>query len=430
MAGCEQTFQYRVIKDGRVEAICEGSALEDNTAIKSNSKYDTDFNIFRFVMAAERQHRKEKEIIEAAANALNNHLRIRKALGLDNQPVRSFDDNPLFQKKLMPKGEILDVHDSKNRLLWYIEYATIAVESIANVLQSSLVCKYQFWQFEYMLRRVMEQERKTGRLSSIRHIIDMTGYEINPFTMVFVTNGTLAYYSQLFHYENYPELVTPIEIVNIAKWIHLPYKIAKAMMPAGFSDKFRLHDSNFLEALIEDIDLECIPTTLGGKNESIACLGASKPSQSEHWTADEEVLNHLESFHIPARHHRHIAIEIHEPNTLSWYFRTDGDIFFGVFFEETCASKKDKELDLNSMEMVYPWLKLSAKLVHENDSITCERIGRYHIVFCNKHSWLSRRKIDICMQVTDVNGNSKQLHSNGLLSHAPAQVKHLVRQND
>ncbi|EPB71247.1 hypothetical protein ANCCEY_09668 [Ancylostoma ceylanicum] len=264
----------------------------------------------------------------------------------------------------MPKGEILDVHDSKNRLLWYIEYATIAVESIANVLQSSLVCKYQFWQFEYMLRRVMEQERKTGRLSSIRHIIDMTGYEINPFTMVFVTNGTLAYYSQLFHYENYPELVTPIEIVNIAKWIHLPYKIAKAMMPAGFSDKFRLHDSNFLEALIEDIDLECIPTTLGGKNE------------------------------------------------------------------ETCASKKDKELDLNSMEMVYPWLKLSAKLVHENDSITCERIGRYHIVFCNKHSWLSRRKIDICMQVTDVNGNSKQLHSNGLLSHAPAQVKHLVRQND
>ncbi|KIH69531.1 hypothetical protein ANCDUO_00115 [Ancylostoma duodenale] len=45
--------------------------------------YDTDFNIFRFVMAAERQHRKEKEIIEAAANALNNHLRIRKALDLD-----------------------------------------------------------------------------------------------------------------------------------------------------------------------------------------------------------------------------------------------------------------------------------------------------------------------------------------------------------
>ncbi|VDM74281.1 unnamed protein product [Strongylus vulgaris] len=185
----------------------------------------------------------------------------------DSESVRTFDENPIFQKRLMPKGEILDVTDNKNRLLWYIEYATIAVEELACALQSSQVCKYQFWQFEYMLRRVMEQERKTGRLSSIRHIIDMTGYEINPFTMVFVTNGTLAYYSQLFHYENYPELVTPIDIVNIAKWIHVPYKLAKAMMPAGFSDRFRLHDNNFLKELTEDIGLEHIPTTLGGKDD-------------------------------------------------------------------------------------------------------------------------------------------------------------------
>ncbi|KHJ94532.1 hypothetical protein OESDEN_05532 [Oesophagostomum dentatum] len=119
--------------------------------------YDTDYNIYRFVMSAERAHRKEKDIIEAASNALNNHLRIRKALDLDYQPVKTLDENPIFQKRLMPKGDILDVPDKKNRLLWYIEYATIAVENIATALQSSLLCKYQFWQFEYMLRRVMEQ---------------------------------------------------------------------------------------------------------------------------------------------------------------------------------------------------------------------------------------------------------------------------------
>ncbi|PIO56892.1 hypothetical protein TELCIR_21707 [Teladorsagia circumcincta] len=104
----------------------------------------------------------------------------------------------------------------------------------------------------------------------------MTGYEINPFTMVFVSSGTLAYYSQLFHYENYPELVNPVDIVNIARWIHVPYKIAKTMMPAGFSDKFRLHDSNFLKALTEEIDLNHIPTTLGGCHEGITCIGAER----------------------------------------------------------------------------------------------------------------------------------------------------------
>lgn len=56
-------------------------------------------------------------------------------------------------------------------------------------------------------------------------------------------------------------------MVNIAKWIHFPYKLVRAMMPTGFSDRFRLHDSNFLPALLKDISIEDIPTTLGGKNE-------------------------------------------------------------------------------------------------------------------------------------------------------------------
>ena len=62
--------------------------------------------------------------------------------------------------------------------------------------------------------------------------------------------------------------VTPIEMVNIAKWIHLPYKIARAMMPAGFSDRFRLHDGNFLPLLQKEINIDDIPTSLGGKNEA------------------------------------------------------------------------------------------------------------------------------------------------------------------
>ncbi|KAK5972933.1 CRAL/TRIO domain-containing protein [Trichostrongylus colubriformis] len=199
---------------------------------------------------------------------------------------------------------------------------------------SPTACKYQFWQFEYMLRKVMAQEEKTGRLSAIRHIVDMTGYEINPFTMMFVSSGALSYYSQLFHYENYPELVTPTDIVNIAKWIHVPYKIAKAMMPAGFSDKFRLHDNNFLKALTEDIDVNHIPTTLGGNHEGISCIGAEKVPPCDYWTPeDPELLNHLEHLHIPAKKSRHLTFDIVEPKTLRWYFRTDGDIYFGVFFE-------------------------------------------------------------------------------------------------
>jgi hypothetical protein len=99
----------------------------------------------------------------------------------------------------------------------------------------------------------------------------MNNYEINPFTMLFVSSGTLSYYSQLFHYENYPELVNPIEMVNIAKWIHVPYKLIKTMMPAGFSERFRLHDGHFLPTLTSEINIEHIPTSLGGKDPVRFC---------------------------------------------------------------------------------------------------------------------------------------------------------------
>lgn len=60
--------------------------------------------------------------------------------------------------------------------------------------------------------------------------------------------------------------VTPVDMVNIAKWIHVPYKIAKAMMPTGFSEKFRLHDRHFIETLTEDINIDDIPVSLGGND--------------------------------------------------------------------------------------------------------------------------------------------------------------------
>ncbi|CAI2355910.1 unnamed protein product [Caenorhabditis sp. 36 PRJEB53466] len=386
--------------------------------------FNTDFNIYRFIMAAERVHRKERDVIKYAALALNNHLRYRKALNLDVEHIPSFDDNPIFQKKLMPRGEILEKTDSQNRLLWYIEYATITVESIAHSIRSSEACKFQFLQFEYMLRKVMEQEERTGKLSSLRHIVNMDGYEINPFTMVFVTSGTLAYYSQLFHFENYPELVTPVDMVNIAKWIHVPYKIAKAMMPSGFTDKFRLHDRHFIETLQDEININDIPVSLGGNDETIKFVDAIKIDPNNYWRVDNaDLIDALEGFHVGARKNRNVVLNITKCVDLKWYFCTDGDIYFGIFFEGDATNNNEEEPNLEKMEMVYPWLKITAKLVHEIDGINLNRPGRYHIVFCNKHSWIHRRAVQFYAQLHDDTENSyKRLYTDGTMSSADQMI--------
>uniref|UniRef100_A0A1I8EBJ3 CRAL-TRIO domain-containing protein n=1 Tax=Wuchereria bancrofti TaxID=6293 RepID=A0A1I8EBJ3_WUCBA len=366
--------------------------LKINQAIHPN--FDNDFNIYRFVLACERVLKKKKDVVDTAVKVLNNHLRIRKAFNLDNLPDLPFPENPMYSLKLFPMGNILNVTDNHNRLLWYVEYKTVNVE-----------------------------EQKTGRLSGLRHIIDLNGYEINPFTMIFATNGNLAYFSQLLHFDNYPELVSPVEMVNTSKWIHLPYKIARTMMPDSFIERFRLHNENFLPNLLKEIKIEDIPATLGGKNEEIQCQPAEQEQRVKPKSLESP--SNLETITILPGKRRQIYVDIKEKgNKLQWYFTTDSDISFGVFYEPPhqilssneaiTGMRQGQEINTDELEMVYPWLKLSAKLVPEVDSIECTTPGRYWIIICNKSSWMRRKTVNLVIQlVYKDSGYAKQCHSDG-----------------
>jgi hypothetical protein len=54
-----------------------------------------------------------------------------------------------------------------------------------------------------------------------------------------------------------------------------------------------------------------------------------------------EIVDALETLHISARRLKFFRVDIdHVPKILSWYFTTDGDVYFGVFFE--VSSQQDK----------------------------------------------------------------------------------------
>uniref|UniRef100_A0A914P5Z0 CRAL-TRIO domain-containing protein n=1 Tax=Panagrolaimus davidi TaxID=227884 RepID=A0A914P5Z0_9BILA len=343
--------------------------------------FNTDFNIYRFVLNAERQYSKTKDIIEAAAKGVNNHLRLRKCLHLDEMEDVPFSKNPIFVNRYLPQGEIRKETDIQGRPLWFVEYATITIEGIAHSIRSSAAIRYQFWQFEHMLRHVMKQEEQTGKLSSLRHIVDLTGYEINPFMMIFVSSGTLSYYSNLLHYENFPELVYPVEIVNVTKWVHMPYKLVKTMMPAGFTDRFRLYDNQFLDTLGKEMSIEDIPESLGGKNKEIKCIPAVHIAQEDYWKPPSDLLlTLLEPFHVSAKKQKFFKIEIPE-------------------------NQQRKTLKTETKEMVLPFVKITAKFVHEFDYLDLEKPGSYYLLFCNRHSWLHRRNLDALIQVSNVDGS-------------------------
>lgn len=78
------------------------------------------------------------------------------------------------------------------------------------------------------------------------------------------------------------------------------------------------------------------------------------------------------------------------------------------------GKRQEQEIDTNELEMVYPWLKLSAKLVPEVDSIECTTPGRYWIIICNKSSWIRQKTVNLVIQlVYKDTGYAKRCHSDG-----------------
>jgi hypothetical protein len=55
----------------------------------------------------------------------------------------------------------------------------------------------------------------------------------------------------------------------------------------------------------------------------------------------------------------------------------------------------------------YPMFKLTAKLHHEWDAVECTKSGVYFLVFCNKHSWLNGKTVNIAVQLRGSGASSQ-----------------------
>jgi hypothetical protein len=76
-----------------------------------------------------------------------------------------------------------------------------------------------------------------------------------------------------------------------------------------------------------------------------------------------EIVESLETLHISARRLKFFRVDVdHVPKTLSWYFTTDGDIYFGIFYE---VSYSNNLREINS--------DLAPRCATQNWRQTCKR---------------------------------------------------------
>lgn len=371
--------------------------------------YDTDFNLYRWVLNADRMSRRQGNV-DLAEKTLKRHLRFRKALKLDEKPVPPLDENPMFIERYQSKP-VLHYLPSNNCYLAWMDYSTFDTVGILHKLTTTEMLLYSFWFYENLLEAVNDREAQTGYRSGIYLLMDVKGYEMNPWTIMFASNGTLAQLIQVFAYENYPEVVFPYSVINLPNWLLWPIKVIRAGMPKDFNERFLLFDGRYEDALLTHMTAEELPKPLGGRNP---CSEAIQPVPSrrilpteyyQHKASNDPHKSQLAHLQVHAGQRKFIPFRCSSGSTLAWFFTTDGEINFGVYYKhyrdgENLSSLPSSDEDvLEKLEMVQPHFRIGAKLVPERCSIECEENGVYYFVFCNKRSWFYKRNVYLRIEV-------------------------------
>lgn len=135
-------------------------------------------------------------------------------------------------------------------------------------------------------------------------------------------------------------------------------------------------------------------------------------SPEDYWQPpSEDILSQLEILYIYARKQKVIKVEVVKNSlkrTLSWYFKNDGDIYFGIFYDSDSKENCKDEIDLDSKVMVYPMFKILGNLVHEFDFLDLKNFGTYYLVFCNKHCWFHRRTVEVMVELSLSDGSESE----------------------
>ncbi|KRZ85423.1 Pre-mRNA-splicing factor 38B [Trichinella sp. T8] len=389
------------LEAGKLELVAE---LRQRLGSILPARYDTEFNLARWLTSADKVSR-SKGNVDLAEKNLRHHLKFRQALNLNDDQLPTWDENPIYKHQLLPKGHFEWIA-SGHFFLWWVDYSTLDMSALLYTQKSTDVLVYHFWKYEQMLRMVNEREAATGHQCTVYAVIDLRQWPFNPLTLLFVNDGQMSYYANLFHYEHYPDLVQPINLINAPTWISLPYRLVKSTMPKDFGDRFRVLNHNYMATLLEELPTEVVPESMGGTNKARQNFETipSKyplPGSCEHRIEVKRLADEAHHFHVNARRRHLIPVECQAGWTLQWRFTTDSALMFGIFFKPASGEQKlpTKPIDLDKLEMVYPLLRFAAKFVPESGQLKCSTSGTYYLAFCNKSSWWSRRHIHLELHV-------------------------------
>jgi len=225
---------------------------------------------------------------------------------------------------------------------------------------------WNIWRIEEMEKLRRKKEKETGQSAGTTMIVCMqnTGWaHVSPATMENFKEA--ASVNKL----NYPETLRKSFIVNAPSFMSMIWNMISPWLDPSTQDKTSIHGSNFLEFLLEVIDLDALPQNLGGTGKLLPPGGIYQPFGKH----PEAITVEISAGRVFQK-----DIEIKEKTKLEWEFKTENfDIGFAVYKIENGVKKE-----------IFKWLRL-----YSNSGEYEAEPGQYAILFDNKYSWTKKKTV-------------------------------------
>ncbi|CAL1279009.1 unnamed protein product [Larinioides sclopetarius] len=331
-------------------------------------------------------------LVEAEA-MLRKHISWRKQFQIDN--ILTDYKPPEVLLEYIASSFIC--FDKEGNIVRIQDWGRLDAKGLCNVITKTEMIKFCVYLIEKDKAAVL---RRGG---NFRKPIFYAIYDFEDFTYakaVHLTSVQYLIYGLKTFFDNYPELVKFITVINAPLCFAWFYNAVKSIFPSTVAQKMRIYGTEgWKQALLKDIDADDLPAYLGGNKtdpdgsplcETFIQRGKPLPKRYYKQNGGKRLIlgPDAETCRVMPFSKKEITLEVKEENSfLEWEFEiTQGDINFSLRFMGEISD------NFEAMELI-PEQRIDTCLEAEKGCFKCEKQGNYTIIFDNSYSWFHSKEV-------------------------------------
>ncbi|CAI4232248.1 unnamed protein product [Auanema sp. JU1783] len=335
----------------------------------SNEPYcDHAYNVHRWITAWQDETK--------AAENLQRHLHIRKIMPLPPDE----DSVSKLMEEYAPITILGKNRKDDNKILLLEQSGRIDISGLVENIQLSSFMRTKFRMMQRLQEKVEEEEVRTGEQSGGVLIMDLRGLSFSTNLLSVLAGPYRIMWGTLF--EQYPQLIQQIIIINAPKFMNLLYQTCLPFIPADYRQKIQI--SSDISALHSSVDLDCIPDEYGGDAKALdkfeIVYEIKIPVHPV--PAKEPIKQSLNTLQIPAGGYMVEQYEWGKEEIMDFYLSNEQNFTYFIFYSEEPTE------DQTEWKEIYAGCERPALKQIDNWRWKTPHYGYYYIRYGNERAWM------------------------------------------